>query len=75
MQVQNMFASRFLSTFETEVVEWQKALSNVSEVTQVLAEVSKTWSFLENLFIHSEEVKKELPNESEKFVDIDRNVK
>ena len=70
-----MFASRFLSTFETEVVEWQKALSNVSEVTQVLAEVSKTWSFLENLFIHSEEVKKELPNESEKFVDIDRNVK
>ena len=33
VQVQNMFASRFLSTFETEVVEWQKALSNVSEVT------------------------------------------
>ena len=47
----------------------------MSEVTLVLADVSRAWSFLENLFIHSEEVKKELPNESEKFVDIDRNVK
>ena len=30
---------------------------------------------MENLFIHSEEVKKELPNESEKFKDIDVDVK
>jgi hypothetical protein len=30
---------------------------------------------LENLFIHSEEVKKELPKESIKFIDIDKNVK
>jgi dynein heavy chain len=30
---------------------------------------------LENLFIHSEEVKKELPRESERFVDIDKEVK
>jgi len=40
-----------------------------------LAEVQKTWSFLENLFIHSEEVKKELPEQSEKFVHIDKVVK
>lgn len=30
---------------------------------------------MENLFIHSDEVKKELPNESEKFKDIDVDVK
>lgn len=30
---------------------------------------------MENLFIHSEEVKKELPNESKKFVGIDLEVK
>jgi dynein heavy chain len=30
---------------------------------------------LENLFIHSEEVKKELPKESEKFIGIDKEVK
>ena len=30
---------------------------------------------MENLFIHSEEVKKELPKESEKFETIDKNVR
>lgn len=37
--------------------------------------MQRSWSFLENLFIHSEEVKKELPKESEKFVGIDKEVK
>jgi dynein heavy chain len=30
---------------------------------------------LENLFIYSEEVKKELPNETEAFIGIDKEVK
>jgi len=75
VQVQNMFASRFLSTFETEVVFWQKTLANVAEVSQALSEVQRSWAFLENLFIHSEEVKKELPEDSDKFVGIDMDVK
>lgn len=73
--VQNMFASRYLATFETEVVGWQKTLANIAEVSTVLTEVQRSWSFLENLFIHSEEVKKELPDESERFVGIDMDVK
>jgi dynein heavy chain len=40
-----------------------------------LSEVQRSWSFLENLFIHSEEVKKELPKEADKFVGIDKEVK
>jgi len=40
-----------------------------------LAEVQRSWTFLENLFIYSEEVKKELPKESERFVGIDKEVK
>jgi dynein heavy chain, axonemal len=70
-----MFASRYLATFETEIVGWQKALANIAEVSSVLSEVQRSWSFLENLFIHSEEVKKELPDESERFVGIDMDVK
>jgi dynein heavy chain len=75
VQVQNMFASRFLATFEQEVVFWQKTLANVAEVSQLLSEVQRSWAFLENLFIHSEEVKKELPEDSDKFVGIDLDVK
>jgi dynein heavy chain len=70
-----MFSSRYLSTFEDDVVYWQKALAAVSEIVILLGEVQRTWSFLENLFIHSDEVKKELPKESIKFVEIDKSVK
>ena len=45
------------------------------DVVQLLLEVHNTWSFLENLFILSEEVKKELPNESKQFIGIDRDMK
>ncbi|CAK9103509.1 Dynein alpha chain [Durusdinium trenchii] len=75
VQVQNMFASRFLSTFEEQVLFWQKTLASISETSSLLSEVIRTWVFLENLFIHSEEVKKELPDETERFMDIDEDVK
>lgn len=54
---------------------WQKNLASISEIVVVIGEVQRSWSFLENLFIHSEEVKKELPNESNKFIGIDKDVK
>ena len=74
-QVTAMFGSRYLSTFEELVVTWQKNLASISEVVTLCQEVTRLWSFLEMLFIHSEEVKKELPRESQKFVDIDKDVK
>ena len=73
--VTSMFSSRYLSTFEERCVYWQKSLAAIAEVVQLLAEVQRSWSFLENLFIGSEEVKKELPKESENFVQIDKEVK
>jgi hypothetical protein len=37
--------------------------------------VCRTWSYLESLFIHSEEVKKELPEATVRFATIDKEVK
>jgi dynein heavy chain len=70
--VTGMFSSRYLSTFETKVNYWQKALFAVSEIFALLLDVQRVWSFLENLFIHSEEVKKELPEVAQKFIGIDQ---
>ena len=75
VNVTAMFSSRYLSTFEDRCVYWQKSLAAISEIVQILAEVQRSWTFLENLFIHSEEVKKELPKDSERFVEIDKEVK
>jgi dynein heavy chain len=70
-----MFASRYLATFEDRITYWNKALGAIGEIVIVVGEVQRTWSFLENLFIHSDEVKKELPKESVKFVGIDKDVR
>lgn len=70
VSVNAMFSSRFLATFEEKCIYWQKSLAGIAEVYQVLSEVQRSWSFLENLFIHSDEVKKELPEQSDQFKDI-----
>ena len=73
--VQGMMANRYVAQFEDEVNEWQQSLAMVSEVILVNTEVQRTWSYLEPLFIHSAEVKKELPETAEKFKGIDVLVK
>jgi len=70
-----MFSSRYLATFEDRCIKWQKSLASISEVVLLCGEVQRNWSFLEQLFIHSAEVKKELPKESDQFVHIDKDVK
>jgi dynein heavy chain len=70
-----MFASRYLATFEDRITYWNKALGAIGEIVITVGEVQRSWSFLENLFIHSDEVKKELPKESVRFVGIDKDVR
>eukprot|EP00804_Cyclotella_cryptica_P004521 CCRYP_006874-RA/>CCRYP_006874-RA protein AED:0.08 eAED:0.09 QI:0/0/0.5/1/0/0/2/139/4220 len=69
--IQGMMASRFLAQFEQEVTGWQKALFNVSEVFLLVNDIQRTWTYLEPLFIHSEEVKRELPEDATRFIAID----
>lgn len=46
-----------------------------SDVFTILQEIQRTWSYLEPLFIGSEEVKKELPEDAKRFEIIDTDVK
>jgi dynein heavy chain len=73
--VNGMFSSRYLSTFEEKCVYWQKALAAIAEIFMLATEVQRNWSFLEQLFMSSDEVKKELPETAEKFIGIDQKVK
>ena len=74
MIVQNMFGNRFVATFEAEASKWQQELANVNEVVQIMNEVVRKWRFLENLFLRSEEVKIELPDDSERFTIINSEI-
>lgn len=73
--VQGMMANRYMNTFRDEILGWNKQLMNVADVNQILAEIQRTWAYLESLFIHSEEVKKELPEATVRFAGIDKEVK
>ena len=68
-------ASRFLAQFEKEVSGWQVALVTISDVFTIINEIQRTWSYLEPLFIHSDEVKRELPVDAERFAGIDVEIK
>ena len=64
---QAMLGSRYLATFEERVTSWNTKLNNIAEVVNLLNEIQRLWSYLEPLFIGSEEVKKELPSDAERF--------
>jgi len=75
LTVQGMLASRFVKQFEQDAQTWQKHLANIADVFLVVGEIQRTWSYLEPLFIGSEEVKRELPEDALRFAGIDANVK
>ena len=56
-KVTAMLGSRYLATFEDEINMWNTNLELINSVISSLREVQQSWGYLENLFIHSEEVK------------------
>ena len=74
MAVQSIVGSRY-GHFKAEASEWQRTLGLVSDVSQLLSEIQRTWSYLEPLFVGSEEVRKELPDDAARFQEVDTTVK
>eukprot|EP00891_Asterochloris_glomerata_P001316 jgi/Astpho2/1316/Aster-06188 len=73
--VQGMMANRYMDTFRDDILGWNKKLMNVADVNELMTKIQRTWAYLESLFIHSEEVKKELPDAARRFANIDSEVK
>jgi dynein heavy chain len=69
-----MQLSKYVGYFEKTVEAWKMDLGTIYEVILILIEVQKSWSFLENLFIGSQEVQRELPNESKQFEQIHKDM-
>jgi dynein heavy chain len=72
--VQSMMGSKYLFTFEEQVTGWKRGLQGVERVVNIWAEIQRTWAYLVNLFIGSVEVKRDLPEDSERFIGIDKEV-
>jgi len=72
--LQGMVASRY-DFWKVDSAKWQKDLVALSDVLGTLSELQRMWSYLEPLFIQSDEVKRELPEAAKKFEVVDKLVR
>ncbi|XP_072167681.1 dynein beta chain, ciliary [Diadema setosum] len=75
VQLQNLMTSKHIAHFLEEVSGWQKKLSTTDSVISIWFEVQRTWSHLESIFIGSEDIRNQLPEDSKRFDGIDSDFK
>ncbi|XP_008208864.1 dynein beta chain, ciliary-like [Nasonia vitripennis] len=75
VQLQNMLGSKFIAYFLKEVTDWQQKLSYADAVITIWFEVQRAWMHLESIFIGSEDIRSQLPEDSRRFERIDREFK
>lgn len=67
-----MMSSKFIDYFYSEVSSWQNKLSNADQVISIWMEVQRSWQHLESIFIGSEDIRSQLPEDSKRFEGIDK---
>ena len=75
MNLSAISGSRFVPIFAAQVSEWDKKLNLVSETVEVWLVVQTKWAYLEGIFIGSEDIKMQLPEEAKRFATIDKDFK
>lgn len=75
VQLQNLITSKFIAHFLEEVSSWQAKLGLADQVITVWFEVQRTWMHLESIFMSSEDIRNQLPEDSARFDEIDRDFK
>lgn len=70
-----MLSSKFIGYFLDIVTDWQHKLSNADAIINIWFEVQRTWAHLESIFIGSEDIRTQLPDDTKRFDTIDRDFK
>ena len=66
-----MMGNRFMGFFETQITTWKGRLSQVRAVLENWMEVQRQWCSLEAIFIGSEDIREQLPEDAKRFDGID----
>ncbi|XP_074102149.1 dynein beta chain, ciliary [Cotesia typhae] len=75
VQLQNMMSSKSIGYFVDMVNDWRKKLSNADAIINIWFDVQRAWIHLESIFIDSEDIRKQLPEDTKRFEAIDRDFK
>jgi dynein heavy chain len=67
--------SKYIDYFLKEISSWQNKLSTTDQVLTTWFEVQRNWSHLESIFIGSEDIRVQLPDDTKRFDEIDEKFK
>ncbi|KAI8799348.1 dynein heavy chain and region D6 of dynein motor-domain-containing protein, partial [Cladochytrium replicatum] len=70
VSISSMKTSKYFVAFELEIDHWERSLSHIIEVIEVLLQVQRQWIYLENIFVGTEDIRKQLPKESHIFDEV-----
>lgn len=64
-------SSKFIAYFLDEVSEWQQTLANADQLINIWLEVQRTWLYLQSIFVGSDDICNQFPEDSRRFSQID----
>lgn len=70
-----MLSSKFVGFYEKEVNDWAKKLGTADAVIALWFEVQRKWQYLESIFVGSDDIRSQLPEDSKRFDGIDKTFK
>lgn len=71
VQLRTLMASKYIAQFLEEVSSWQQKLFTADSVISTWFHVQHTWSYLEFIFVGSEDIRSQLPEDCRRFNAID----
>ncbi|KAF8787223.1 Dynein beta chain like protein [Argiope bruennichi] len=75
VQLQNLMSSKHVAHFLDRITEWVRKMSRVETVIGAWVDVQRAWSQMESIFMGSEDIKEQLPEDCERFMSIDASFK
>ncbi|XP_039379207.1 dynein heavy chain 11, axonemal isoform X1 [Mauremys reevesii] len=75
VQLQTILQSKYVEYFIEQVTSWQRTLNVADSVIFVWLEVQLTWSHLESIFVGSDDIRTQLPEDAKRFDGVDADFK
>ena len=71
MDLMTMNASKDSEEFKDSLLKWQKTLKTIDQVLVLWVKVQKNWMRLEPIFLASEDIRAQLPEDTKRFEKVD----
>jgi dynein heavy chain len=75
MELMGMMAQKEVEEFKDNVTKWQRTLKSVDSVIAIWTKVQKNWQRLEPIFLASEDIRAQLPEDTKRFEKVDQEWK